>query len=51
HDPRKITEEIGDSSCFKASNGWLERFRNCYSVRFRVISRESTIVDKDTIED
>ncbi|CAF2127050.1 unnamed protein product [Rotaria magnacalcarata] len=34
---RKIAEEMGDSSGFKASNGWLERFRNRYNVRFLVI--------------
>ncbi|CAF2002117.1 unnamed protein product [Rotaria magnacalcarata] len=48
---RKIAQEIDGSSGFKASNGWLERFRNRYNVRFRIISGEAGNVNNDTIED
>ena len=48
---RQIAEELGDESGFKASNGWLERFRLRYNVRFRVISGEAASVDVNTIED
>ncbi len=48
---RKIAEELGDASGFKASNGCLERIRIRYNVHFRVISGEGAAVDNDTVED
>ena len=34
---RKVAQELGDESGFKASNGWLERFRVRYNVHSRMI--------------
>jgi hypothetical protein len=36
---------------FKASNGWLEKFKNRHSVTFRALSGESAQVDPTTIEE
>ena len=35
----------------KLSNGWLDRFRRRYNIRFRIISGEAEAVDDNTIED
>ncbi|CAF3728391.1 unnamed protein product [Rotaria socialis] len=48
---RKAAQELGDESGFKASNGWLERFRVRYNVHFRMISGEGASVDQDTVSD
>jgi predicted DNA-binding protein YlxM (UPF0122 family) len=48
---RKVAQELGDESGFKASNGWLERFRIRYNVHFRVISGEGAAVNQDTVTD
>ncbi|CAF4762350.1 unnamed protein product, partial [Rotaria sp. Silwood2] len=48
---KKVAQELNDSSGFKASNGWLERFRVRYNVNFRVISGEGAAVDVHTIKD
>ena len=48
---RKVAEELGGPSHnFKASNGWLDRFRTRYNINFRVISGEAAAVDKITTE-
>ena len=48
---RKVAQELGDESEFKASNGWLERFRVRYNIHFRVTSGEGAAVDEDTVSD
>ena len=48
---RNVAAELGDTSGFKASNGWLDRFRTRYNIRFRVVSDEAEAVDDNTIED
>ncbi len=48
---RQIAHDLGDTSGFKASNGWLERFRTRYNVRFRAISGEAAAVNTDTMDD
>ena len=47
----KVVLELNDKSEFKASNGWLDRFRARYNIKFRAISGESETVDNDTVED
>ena len=48
---RNVVAELGDTSGFTASNGWLDRFRTRYNIRFLVISGEAEAVDDNTIED
>ncbi len=48
---RKVAQQLDDTSTFKASNGWLERFRNRYNIHFRVISGEGASVDQNIIDD
>ena len=44
---RKVAMDLDDSSDkFKASNGWLDRFRTRYNIQFRAISGESRSVDQ-----
>ncbi|CAF4913662.1 unnamed protein product, partial [Rotaria sp. Silwood1] len=48
---RKVAEELGDQSGnFKASNGWLDRFRTRHNIHFRIICGEAAAVDKITTE-
>jgi hypothetical protein len=35
---------------FKASNGWLDKFKNRHCITFRYLSGESAQVDPDTVE-
>ncbi|CAF4196759.1 unnamed protein product, partial [Rotaria sordida] len=46
---RRIAQELDDASTFKASNGWLERFRKRYNINFRVISGEGASVDQNIV--
>ena len=48
---RSVGEHLDKSGNFKASNGWLDRFRTRYSIRFRMISGESRSVDQSTVDD
>ncbi|CAF1622589.1 unnamed protein product [Adineta ricciae] len=48
---RKVARELDGESEFKASNGWLERFRTRYNVNFRVISGEAAAVCEETVAD
>lgn len=48
---RSVTEQLDHSTTFKASNGWLDRFRNRYNIQFRTISGEVRSVDLNTVED
>ncbi|CAF1163268.1 unnamed protein product [Adineta steineri] len=47
----KVAAELGDTSGFKASNSWLERFKSRYNIQFRTISGEAASVNTDTVED
>lgn len=40
-----------NSRSFKASNGWLEKFKNRHSLTFRVLSGEANQVDPVTVEE
>ncbi|CAF1172021.1 unnamed protein product [Rotaria sordida] len=48
---REIGKKLDHSNEFKASNGWLDRFRTRYNINFRIISGESRSIDEDTIID
>lgn len=48
---RGVAEQLNNSTTFKASNGWLNRFRNRYNIQFRTISGESRSVDSNTVDD
>ena len=49
---RQIAKEIGLSpGQFKASNGWLQRFRTHHSISHRIISGESASVDQFTVDE
>ncbi|CAF1304436.1 unnamed protein product [Rotaria magnacalcarata] len=46
---RQIGKQLDLLNEFKVGNSWLDRFRTCYSINFRVISGESRAVNHDTI--
>ena len=48
---RKIAAKHGDEGTFRASNGWLHRFRFRYNIYFKVISGEAAGVDPDIVDD
>ncbi|CAF4442073.1 unnamed protein product, partial [Rotaria magnacalcarata] len=49
---RQVAEQLGyTSETFKASNGWLKKFRNRYAISFRTINGESALVDNSTVEE
>ena len=49
---RQVAEQLAyTSETFKASNGWLEKFRNRHVISFRTINGESASVDNSTIEE
>ncbi|CAF1418298.1 unnamed protein product [Adineta ricciae] len=49
---RNIAEQLGDTTgTFKATNGWLDRFRTRYNIQFRLICGESRSVDVNVVED
>lgn len=49
---RQVAEVLGHTSeTFKASNGWLEKFRSRHAISFRTINGESASVDNSTIEE
>jgi hypothetical protein len=47
----KVAVELGDTSGFRASNGWLDRFKSRYNIQFRIISGEAASVNSETVED
>lgn len=48
---RNYAEQLDNSTTFRASNGWLSRFRTRYNIQFRVISGESRSVDTNVVSD
>ena len=49
---REIAESLGGAlSSFKASSGWLEKFRKRHNISHRIISGESVPVDITTVND
>ena len=44
----EFDEELGIKS-FKASNGWLERFRKHHDIKFRAICGDSSSVNSETV--
>ena len=42
---------IINRSTFKASNGWLEKFKNRHGIVFRALCGESASVDSTTVEE
>ncbi|CAF1991471.1 unnamed protein product [Rotaria magnacalcarata] len=49
---RQVAEQLGyTTEKFKASNGWLEKFRNRHTISFRTINGESASVDDSTVEE
>ncbi len=49
---RQIAKDLGHlSGVFKASNGWLEKFRIRHAISFRMICGESAPVDNSTVEE
>lgn len=48
---RNYAQTFDQKTTFKASNGWLDRFRTRFNITFRAISGESRSVDENTIID
>ena len=50
---RQIRQQLGGTTAddFKASNGWLEKFRIRHSIQYRVICGESAAVDPITVDE
>lgn len=48
---RKVAADMDNDSNFKASNGWLERFRARHNIQFRIISGEAAAVNDETVDD
>ena len=48
---RKTATQLGDTGGFRASNGWLNRFRLRHNIHFRVISGEAAAVNSDVVDD
>lgn len=50
---RQIRQQLGgpDADSFKASNGWLQKFRVRHAIQYRAICGESAAVDMVTVEE
>ncbi|CAM4833635.1 unnamed protein product [Rotaria magnacalcarata] len=49
---RQVAEQLGyTTETFKASNGWLEKFRSRHAISFRTINGESASVDDSAVEE
>ncbi|CAF2055852.1 unnamed protein product [Rotaria magnacalcarata] len=48
---RNIALQFDQSTNFRASNDWLDRFRTRYNINFRAICGEARAVDSTTVDD
>ncbi|CAF1535025.1 unnamed protein product [Rotaria sordida] len=50
---RQIRQQLGGSNAddFKASNGWLKKFRKRHGIQYRTINGESASVDPATVDE
>ena len=48
---RDLAQQMDNSTSFRASNGWLERFRTRYNIHYRTIYGEARSVAPTTIDD
>ncbi|CAM4835599.1 unnamed protein product [Rotaria magnacalcarata] len=48
---RDIAQQLDECTNFRASNGWLDRFRTRYNIQFRPICGEARAVDPSTVDD
>lgn len=47
----QIAEATGEGEDFKASNGWVDKFRKRHQIQFRVLSGEGASVNQITVEE
>ena len=45
---KRANEDLGDATC-KASNGWLDRFKERYNITSKMISGKAGGISKETV--